>query len=147
MVFWHQNCMTLTLSAPLILHKGHVVQHEQPENRKYTLPKKTNIAPENRPSQKESSLKKKKSGAGAMLNFGGCILLPLRCAGVRNACWRKMSKSSTKESHLRQLWRYLWLFNDFHRVMALWDKTCLEFPSEFSQASDNDFCNSVLKHS
>ena len=68
-----------------------------------------------------------------MLNFGGCILLPLRCAGVRKSCWRKMSKSSTKESHLRQSWRYLWLFNGFHRVMALWDKTCLEFPSEFSQ--------------
>ena len=52
--------MTLTHSAPLILHKGHVVQLEQPENRKYTLPKKTNIARENRPSQKESSLQKEK---------------------------------------------------------------------------------------
>ncbi len=69
------------------------------------------------------------------VNFSSLKRLPLRCAGVRNACWGKMSNSSTKESHLRQSWRYLWVFQWFSpgNVMALWDKTCLDFFYEFSQ--------------
>ena len=79
------------------------------------------------------------------VNFSSLKRLPLRCAGVRNACWGKMSNSSTKESHLRQSWRCLWVFEWFSpgNVMALWDKTCLDFFLWIQ--SDNDCCNSVSK--